>query len=86
MANGLGSRHRARVSIKSSQLTTKQDEDTGGSSMVVYKDMEVLGVTSLAESNEISQGAISKKKISRLEFMISRSAYFTFVNKYSASS
>ncbi|XP_057784439.1 telomere repeat-binding factor 2-like isoform X1 [Salvia miltiorrhiza] len=70
MANGLGSRHRARVSIKSSQLITKQDEDTTSSSMVVYKDMEVLGITSLAASNEISQDAISKKKISRLDDVI----------------
>lgn len=69
MANGLGSRHRARVSIKSSQLTPKQ-EDTTASSMVVDKD-EVLGVTSIAVSDEISQDVKFKKIISRLEYITS---------------
>lgn len=72
MANGLGSRHRAaRVSIKSIQHTPKQDEDTTACSMVIDKDMENLAVTSVAASNEISQDATPKKKISRLEYMIS---------------
>lgn len=70
MANGLGSRHRARVSIKSSQLTPKQDEDTTASSMVVDKG-EVLGATSIAVSNEISQDVKFKKNISRLEYITS---------------
>ncbi|XP_047956855.1 telomere repeat-binding factor 2-like [Salvia hispanica] len=68
MANGLGSRHRARVSIKSSQLTPKQ-EDTTASSMVVDKD-EVLGVTSIAVSDEISQDVKFKKIISRMDDVI----------------
>ncbi|XP_042021898.1 single myb histone 6-like [Salvia splendens] len=66
MANGLGSRHRARVSIKSSQLVIKQDEDTTTRSMVVHKDMEVIGVTSIAASNELSQDVIFKKNIPRM--------------------
>ncbi|KAL1538495.1 single myb histone 6-like [Salvia divinorum] len=66
MAEGLGSRHRARVSVKSSQLIIKQEEDTTTSSMVVDKDMEVIGVTSIAASNEVSQDAIFKKNISRM--------------------
>ncbi|KAL1537075.1 telomere repeat-binding factor 2-like [Salvia divinorum] len=70
MANGLGSRHRARVSIKSSQLTPKQEEDTTASSMEVDKDMEVLNVTSVAASNEISQNAVFKKNISRMDDVI----------------
>ncbi|KAH6803376.1 Homeodomain-like/winged-helix DNA-binding family protein [Perilla frutescens var. frutescens] len=71
MANGLGSRHRARGSSKSNQLTAKQDEDTTACSMVVDKDTEVLGVTSLATtSNETSQDTSSKKKISRLDDVI----------------
>ncbi|KAG6394264.1 hypothetical protein SASPL_144847 [Salvia splendens] len=69
MANGLGSRHRARVSIKGSQLTPKREEDTTASSMVVDKD-EVLGVTSIAVSNEISQDVKFKKNISRMDDVI----------------
>ncbi|KAG6394719.1 hypothetical protein SASPL_145309 [Salvia splendens] len=69
MANGLGSRHRARVSIKGSQLTPKREEDTTTSSMVVDKD-EVLGVTSIAASNEISQDVKFKKNISRMDDVI----------------
>lgn len=70
MANGLGSRHRARVSIKSTQNTPKQDEDTMACSMLVDKDMEVPGVTSAAASSETSQETIPKKKISRLLSLI----------------
>lgn len=70
MANGVGSRNRARVSVKSSQLIIKQDEDTATTSMVVDKDMEVIGVTSIAASNELSQDVIFKKNIPRLEYVI----------------
>ncbi|XP_047957959.1 single myb histone 6-like [Salvia hispanica] len=66
MANGVGSRNRARVSVKSSQLIIKQDEDTATTSMVVDKDMEVIGVTSIAASNELSQDVIFKKNIPRM--------------------
>lgn len=71
MANGLGSRHRARVPSKTNQLTSKHDEDTTACGMVVDNDTEVLGEPSLATSSEISQDASSKKKISRLEDMVS---------------
>ncbi|KAK4416342.1 Telomere repeat-binding factor 1 [Sesamum alatum] len=67
MANGLGSRHRARVAIKSNQLTAKQDEDTVVPSSMVDKDSEVINVTSLAASSEISHDSGSRKQISRLD-------------------
>ncbi|KAI3451915.1 hypothetical protein Pfo_008580 [Paulownia fortunei] len=70
MANGLGSRHRARVSSKSNQLTAKQDEDTTVRSMMVEKDSEVLDVTSLAASTEKSQVTGSRRQISRLDDLI----------------
>ncbi|KAL0450152.1 UNVERIFIED_CONTAM: Single myb histone 1 [Sesamum latifolium] len=67
MATGLGSRHRARVASKSNQLTAKQDEDTVVPSSMVDKDSEVINVTSLAASSEISHDAGSRKQISRLD-------------------
>nr|AKV71973.1 single MYB histone protein [Rehmannia glutinosa] len=63
MTNGLGSRHRARVS-KSNQPTVKQDEDTSVRSVIVEKDSEVLDGSSLASSSDISQVAGSRKQIS----------------------
>lgn len=65
MANGSGSRHRAKTSSKSQQNTSKQDEDTAAGSMMVDKDSEVLDLTLPAESSEISQDAGSRKEIPR---------------------
>ncbi|XP_020554937.1 telomere repeat-binding factor 1 isoform X2 [Sesamum indicum] len=70
MANGLGSRHRARVASKSNQLTAKQDEDTIVPSSMVDKDSEIINVTSLGASSEISHDAGLRKQISRLDDII----------------
>ncbi|EYU44502.1 hypothetical protein ABFS82_08G058900 [Erythranthe guttata] len=72
MANGMGSRHRARVPSKSLQLTTtpKQDEETAAGDAIVEKDSEVVDVTTLATSSETSQDAGSGKEISRLDDFI----------------
>lgn len=59
MANGLGSRNRARVATKSNQLPAKHDDD------MVEKDSEVHEGTSHASSSEISQDLGSRKQIPR---------------------
>lgn len=69
MANGSGSRSRSRVLIKSNNPTTKADEDNTGYS-TAEKEPEVLAITFPAESSEIPQEESSKKKISRLNILI----------------
>lgn len=64
MANGLGSRNRARIATKSSQPSAKQDDD------MVEKDSDVHDGTSRASSSEMSQDAGLKKQIPRLDDLI----------------
>ncbi|GFP90295.1 telomere repeat-binding factor 1 [Phtheirospermum japonicum] len=59
----LGSRQKTKTSNRSNQLTIKQDENTSVRSEIIEKESDV---TSLAVSCEISQGAGSRKPISRM--------------------
>ncbi|KAL2522494.1 Telomere repeat-binding factor 1 [Forsythia ovata] len=70
MANGLGSRHRAKVSHKSNQVTPKIDKDTMVPCTAVENDSEVLDVLPLSSSSETPPGDGSQKQISRLDDLI----------------
>ncbi|XP_073288927.1 single myb histone 1-like isoform X1 [Primulina huaijiensis] len=70
MANGMGSRHRVKVSHKSSQATNKHGGDAAVHEMVVEKDSEEVDLTHVAESIETSYDAGSERQDSRLNDLI----------------
>ncbi|XP_051127507.1 telomere repeat-binding factor 1 isoform X2 [Andrographis paniculata] len=72
MANGMGSRNRARVAVKSNPLLTNKQEDdaTVRDVIMAEKESDVVDGTSHASSSEVSQDAGSRKPISRLDDLI----------------
>ncbi|KAL3813696.1 hypothetical protein ACJIZ3_014964 [Penstemon smallii] len=67
LVNGLGSRNRARVSIRTKQTTPKHEEKVKIRTLVVKKNPEVRVITPLAASVKIPVNAVPKKQISRLD-------------------
>ncbi|XP_022886005.1 single myb histone 5-like isoform X2 [Olea europaea var. sylvestris] len=70
MANGLGSRHRAKVSYKSNQVTPKIDKDAIVPSSTAENDSEVLDVIPFSSSSETPTDDGSQTRISRLDDLI----------------
>ncbi|XP_073278246.1 single myb histone 1-like isoform X2 [Primulina huaijiensis] len=70
MANGTGSRHRVKISHKSSQATNKHGGDAVVHEMIIEKDSEEVDVTPVTESIETSYDAGSERQDSRLNDLI----------------
>lgn len=66
MANGWGSREKARLALKKMRHTYKdEDDDPMVLSAVVQSDEEILDAKHLADSSETMQSAGSKPSIAR---------------------
>lgn len=71
MANGWGSREKARLALKKMRHTCKdEDDDPMVLSAVVQSDEEILDAKHLADSSETMQSAGSKPSIARLDDLI----------------
>ncbi|XP_059647893.1 telomere repeat-binding factor 1-like [Cornus florida] len=70
MANGWGSRDKARVALKRMQQVPKQDENSMALSTVVESDEEPVDAKPLAVSNVSAQSSVPKRSIIRLDNLI----------------
>ncbi|XP_022843786.1 single myb histone 1-like isoform X2 [Olea europaea var. sylvestris] len=70
MATGFGSRHRAKLSYKSNQVTPKIAKDPIVPSAAAENDLEMLDVMPLSSSIETPRDDGSQKQISRLDDLI----------------
>lgn len=70
MANGWGSREKARSSLKRRQPVPKQDENSMALSTVVQSDEEIVDVEPLAVCSGSPEIAVSKRSIIRLDNLI----------------
>ncbi|KAE9447092.1 hypothetical protein C3L33_21014, partial [Rhododendron williamsianum] len=70
MANGWGSREKARSSLKRRQPVSKQDENSMALSTVVQSDEEIVDVKPLAVCSGSPEISVSKRSIIRLDNLI----------------
>lgn len=70
MANGWGSREKARLAVKRVPQVPKQDENSMSLSSVGPSDEEIVDAKPLAVSNDMLQVASSKRSIVRLDILI----------------
>lgn len=70
MANGWGSRDKARLAVKRVPQVPKQDENSMSHSSVGPSDEEIVDAKPLAVSNDMLQVASSKRSIVRLDNLI----------------
>ncbi|XP_058190471.1 telomere repeat-binding factor 1 isoform X2 [Rhododendron vialii] len=70
MANGWGSREKARSSLKRRQPVSKQDENSMALSSVVQSDEEIVDVKPLAVCSGSPEIGVSKRSIIRLDNLI----------------
>lgn len=82
MANGWGSREKARSSLKRRQPVSKQDENSMALSTVVQSDEEIVDVKPLAVCSGSPEIGVSKRSIIRLYFFLFLSeAAFCYFHK-----
>ncbi|KAA8536282.1 hypothetical protein F0562_028760 [Nyssa sinensis] len=70
MANGWGSREKARLALKRMQHVPKQDENSMALSTVVQSDEEIVDAKSLAVSSGSPRIGVPKRSIIRLDNLI----------------
>lgn len=70
MANGWGSREKARLALKRMQVTPKQDENPMALSTVVHSDEEIVDAKPIAVSNDTLQLTSSKRSFIRLDNLV----------------
>uniref|UniRef100_A0A5B7ANX7 MYB transcription factor n=1 Tax=Davidia involucrata TaxID=16924 RepID=A0A5B7ANX7_DAVIN len=70
MANGWGSREKARLALKRMQPVNKQDENSMALNTVVQSDEEIVDAKPLAVSSGSPQTGVPKRSIIRLDNLI----------------
>lgn len=70
MANGWGSREKARLAVKRAPQVPKQDENSMALISVAPSDEDILDTKPLAVANDMAQVSASKRSIVRLDNLI----------------